>query len=647
MSGVRAGTRIGEAHGPTHTGSGDQHIWYLGPDGKIRGSADPLRVAAERRAWLRQRFVEPPGYGEVAERLEKPGGAVVLSGVPGAGRRSAAVMLLHQLGTGDTPIREVALDEKAEDQPEELADGERVLIDLTNSADQEIVDAQPLVRSYWTKVERVGGRLAVALAEGREHLLGQDCQQLVMRIGRPDGAVVLLRHLRPAGVEVALSRLRGSVLAEFFDRSPLRDLHRLSELVAEAAALGGTFDGWAEAAGRALRGWSAEVGRAVAGTTDGRQRLLLLTAAMLDGAQVDVVSRHWNRLLAKVEHPEDPAPRLDRADLSRRLGQLPLTVDGDGRIRFQGLAYAAAVRTHFWLYYPDLRPVFGEWVGEAVERPPGLEQSDSRNLVSRFADQALRVGDVDAMARLVESWATERRLLPTAMAVLERGLRDERAGAEFRAKIYAWATGPRAAAVLVQGLARMCLDVLAQDHPDQALVRLHHLARRETSDDARQCLFDLVLGDRRLYGRLIDRLDEGLVRSRFRQRDAEILVELMSRPSCPAARQDLIRGWHRVLGVAPPQAWGPGVKAWLSAASSTPEVGARLTGILVAAASGRPGPLSRYYLLAHEWAGEPGLQPSPVSRGEVAARFCREIDEAQGIGTTDPAPAGTSEGRVQ
>lgn len=651
MSDTGDATWIGNAAGQTHTGSGTQNnysysYYYLGSDGRIRSGGDPLRMAGARRLWLSRRFVPPPGYGEAARRLEEPGTAVLVSGAPGSGGRTAGVVLLHSTGGRNDPFREVALDDR-QDEPAELGEGERVLVDLSGVSEPEFGDAQALVKSYWDKVERFGGRLAVVLPRECEHLLQSDISQLLVRIGRPDGDQVVAQHLRWAGIEVSLPELHRSALGELLEQSPMRELQRLSELVVEARSQGGAFDDWAVKAVFALRERAHEVAQHIAALTDGRQRALLFTAAMLDEAPADVVFRLSAELLTKLGHPEDERPRLDRTDLTERLHELRVKVD-QGRIRFDALAYGPAVRSHFWLYYPDLRAAFGAWVADTVRETAWLDQVERRKLVSRFTEQALRAGDVDVLTDLVESWAKETRLLPEAMAVLDQGLRDEQSGAVFRAKIYDWSMVPRLQPNLVRGLARICVDAMAPHHPDQALVRLHQLARRESGSVpryARDSLLELARRDQRLYERLLGRLREGMERREPWRPDARIFLELVDPPPSKVWREEVVEGWRGVFTVAPPEVWAPGIEAWLSAARLERDGGERLMGILIEAADGGLDVLSRYYLLAYNWAAEPDDEPGRVSRADVAARFCREIDRAQGIEPLDLASAGATEGR--
>ncbi|GAA2740175.1 hypothetical protein [Kitasatospora cinereorecta] len=644
MSDTGDTTWIGTATGQTHTGSGTQNIYYVTAEGLHRRGADPLRMALDRRRWLSSRFVPPSRYGDAVGLLEDPGTAVLVSGVPGSGGRTAGVVLLHRMGRDADPFREVALDDKR-DEPAVLADGERVLIDLSSVSEQDLVGAQVQVKSYWNKVERCGGRLAVVLPRQREHFIESDLRQLLVRIGRPDGGAVMARHLLWAGIEVPLPELRRSALGKVLERSSMADLQRLSELVAEARSLGGAFGLWARKAVDALRERGPEVAGDIAALTDGRQRALLFTAAMLDEGPADAAFQLSADLLTKLGHPEDDRPRLDRTDLTQRLRELKVEVN-ERRIHFEALAYGPAVRSHFWLYYPDLRTSFGAWVDEAVRDTRSLEPADRRTLVSRYTEQALRVGDVGTLTDLVESWAKETRFLPEALSVLDQGLRDEQAGAAFRTKIYSWSMDPRLHPNLVRGLARICSDVMAVHHPDQALVRLHQLARREAGSqrDARAALLELVRRDRRLYRLLLGRLRDGMDRAEPWRPDAGIFVELVVPPPTNVRRDDVVGAWRGALTVVDAGEWAPGVKAWLSAARQEPDGGSRLVGILIEAAGGSLRVLSHLYLLADTWAAEPDDTPGLVDRAAVAALFRREIDRAQGIEPFDLASAGATEG---
>ncbi|AUG75522.1 hypothetical protein CFP65_0560 [Kitasatospora sp. MMS16-BH015] len=638
-------TWIDDAEGQTHTGSGNQYninnSYFFDRNDRFSRAGDPLRVAIDERRWLSERFVPPSGYGDAVERFEEGGTAVLLSGARGCGRRTAAVVLLHHAGRPEAPFREAALDDPPVSQIE-LAQGERVFIDLTAVPDQRFAEAQQLVQSYREKTERVGGRLAVAAPRDRDQLLLPALRALSVSIDRPDGARVLAKHLTKAGLGVSPAELRRSALDWLLDPSPMRDLQRLAELVLQARSRGGAFEQWAERASEALQDRGLIAAQKIAALESGHERALLFAAAMLEETPADIAFLLYKRLLTSLRHPEEEAPRLDRADLSARLTNLGISVV-DGRIRFDGLAFGAAVRSHLWLYYPDLRGGFRAWVTETVQTTTWLDGPDRGRLVARLTEQCLHAGEVTALGDLVADWAKHLKLLPLAMAVLEQSLRDEQRGAEVRAQVYLWATSSNTELTLVRGLARVCVDVIAPYHPDQALVRLHQLARREPDGPryARASLFELVEGDRRLYRRLLVRLAEGMELERPWRRDALIFLALVATPPPEPWYAELVRCWRGPFVLA--AEWSGGVESWLAAARLTPARSDRLLDVLIEAADGRSGVLSRCYLIAERWARQPEVEPGLVGRREVARRFRQKIDRAQGIEPFEPTPAGAAE----
>ncbi|MEV7024263.1 hypothetical protein [Kitasatospora sp. NPDC093558] len=426
----------------------------------------------------------------------------------------------------------------------------------------------------------------------------------------------------------------------------MQELQRLSELVVRARADGGDFHAWAGRADEALQDRSHEVAQQVADLTDGRQRALLFTAAMLDEAPAATVFRFADRLLSRLGHPEDERPRLDRTDLTRRLHELPVKVRGE-RIHFEGLAYAAAIRTHFWLYYPDLRAAFGDWVADAVTEFAWLGPADRNHFVARYTEHALKADDVRTLTDLVESWATDGKLLPEAELVLALGLMSDARGSAFRAKIYEWAVKPGLSSQLARLLTRTCVEAMAPLYPDQALVRLHHLARREGDhgrpDSAQTALLELVRQNHALCVRLLNRVCSGMEKHEFA--DVGIFLVLMD-PLPGWVQHDVaVRGWRGVLDLAPPAVWSPKVRAWLSAARCEPDGGARLMRILIDAADRDVDVLSRFYLLAYDWSAEPDDASLPHGREDIAARFRRAIDRAQGVEPLDLTAAGVRGGR--
>ncbi|MFB6888030.1 hypothetical protein ACFCX4_01775 [Kitasatospora sp. NPDC056327] len=631
------GTRIEEARGPTHTGPGPQFNLFGGGFRPPRPRVAPSRVALEHRLWLRARFVPPPGFGEARNRLANPGTTVLLAGPPGSGRRTAAVMLLHDPDGPATSFVELSFSRENEDiTPPEA--GDRLLLDLSGTAEEDYQAAQQQLYGYWGRVEEAGARMVAVLPSVDQELLLPALRQLVVATGRPRELAVLRRHLEGRLVRPASDDLRGEELGSALRRFAMRDVQRFADVVARARTddPAGPSAEWIRQALGALSDRSGEVAQKVAGLSSGPQRALLLAAAMLAGSPADAVFHHTDRLLGMVEHTADERPPLERADLAERLKTLPLEIDARGRLRFASPAYAGAVRTHFWTYLPWLRERFGRWVADLVDEPhPALVAQDRQRLVERFTEQSLRAAEWRTLNRLVPEWAAVPRRSEEALAVLRLGLEHDRYGAEFRSKIYEWATG-QPTADFARVLARACGEVMARTHPDQALVRLHHLARRTRANgpaEVRETLFELVRQDRRLYVKLLARFWDGLAARGESSVDVRLFLDLVGEPPSRRSVPDpvLIDTWARILALPGREQWVPTVHRWLSVARMQPRTGDRLMDVLVSAARQQPARLTALYLAGREWVAD-GPREERSARAGTAARFWQKIDSAQGIG---------------
>lgn len=93
------GSYVGEAYGSVHTGPGNQFNFYLrAAEERLREQASrrPRAIAKEDREHLAKRFVNPPHMQRARDRLREKH-TVLIDGRPGSGRRTAAIMLLHEL----------------------------------------------------------------------------------------------------------------------------------------------------------------------------------------------------------------------------------------------------------------------------------------------------------------------------------------------------------------------------------------------------------------------------------------------------------------------------------------------------------------------------------------------------------------------
>ncbi|MFJ3839820.1 hypothetical protein ACIPY6_30505 [Streptomyces sp. NPDC090054] len=656
---------VHDPRGPVNNGEGHQYVFYgAGADWMIRKGVEPLRVAREDRMRLADRFVPPVGYRVAAERLEKPGSVVLVEGPPGSGRRAAAIMLLHGLGEDEgadedgvrfeeLPATDKDTDTGMEGSPLAPDEGDRFLFDLSGIADEEAyTKAQRLMALRRSQVQEARAHMVVVLPSGMEHVHSPDLEPDKVTLRRPRGVAVVTRYLRMDRMPFRPADLRSDDLQRLCDRSPMRELARLAGLVRSAredGRFGADFAGWLDQAMHAVTDRAGEVGKQVTTVRTAPERALLLATAVFEEAHADTVYEAWHGLMKTVRHEEEATTELARRDFGERLEALGIERDADGGLRFGRLAYADAVRTYFWANFPGVRDELRDWIGHATGLH-GLTTDDRVNAVVRFGERSLAVGRPDHLFDLVVRWtdrATGASRDPRAVAALELGLSHERFGGWFRRRIYECArSGP-----LSDGLARIltnaCLQSLGSTHPDQAMVRLHHLAVRKgaAAGEAREALLDLAGRDRRLYRLLIDRLRERTGRApRETDPHLRLLTELLSsaRAPDPPPWPDLFLGWEAVFSQPPTDLWNLLASSWLNAVAgdSTREMA---LGVMVRATHSRAVALHRLYAIAYDWVG-PTRHPS---REAVAALFWRHIDHAQYARTqsTGGGPRTTEEAR--
>ncbi|MFF7635641.1 hypothetical protein ACFZB9_21170 [Kitasatospora sp. NPDC008050] len=642
------GTRIGRVDGQTHTGSGDQYTnnyWFVDSAGRLRRRGRPYGVTLDDRRWLLGRFVAPGGYGAASDQLGEPGSVVLLDGAPGSGRRTAAMMLLHEV-TGEDGRFEVLTagdtDQEALEDDLDAEPGDGFLFDLSACDEQGYGAALRGLARYREVVSRVGARLVAVLPNRLEHLLLPELLPLVCPINRPEGRRVFQRHLRAQKIAVPPAELEIPALIARFDTDPLHQLATLARQIKEASRSGQAGDGFAQWLARAAKVSAKQVADAVA-KLESPERVLLLAAAMLSGAPADAVFEAANRLTRQLKQEEPVGVGLARDGLIKRLDQSGVTVDRAGLVRFDTLGYDEVVRSHFWVNYPDLRGDFHTWVRECVDSPSSraavsvdLGPAERRKVVERLAEQCLATRRPEDIWQLVDTWTRpphDGLLVPEAAQVLERGLTDESFAGQFREQMRGRAKGKEALPVpLARVFTGLCVNVLARTHPDQAVVRLHHLARRPGGvevDEARRALRELAGSERRLRRLLLRRVLRGLGRSTPAREDLE-LFEWLADPDWllgePLVLATAVPGWRTVMR-DPAYPWTQLAHRWLDAATRRPADADQLLGVLVAAATGEGAVLDRLYLLACGWGGPTGHTP----RAAVAARLRQRIDRVQGL----------------
>ncbi|NEB05210.1 ABC transporter substrate-binding protein [Streptomyces sp. SID13726] len=640
------GSFFGQTFGSVHSGGGNQYNFlFQEAASRLREQARRRTIAEEDRTHLAERFVPPPGLQRARARLEQSH-TVLISGPSGSGRRTAALMLLHDLAETGGTLHELpdTSDDDTVSSPLDtraVNDGDRLLLDLSEVEEARYIDVQNALSDFRAGLGTRGAHLAVVLPHRLGYLLKDELKRLTVEIGRPPARRVLARRLRCDGVPFEKAELNESALGKFLTHASMRDVADLADGIRkfrDSSPADRGFPHWLADALPRQQDQSARVATDLAGEQSGRHKALLLSLAVFHETAPGAVLQAANFLLGLLSHPPDTTPRLDRADLHTELSAITAETSANGRVSFSVPEYDRGVRNHFWTYLPDIRRQLRDWFQVCLTELT-LSADDRTGAVNRFAEQSLRTDRPEDLTWLAEQWTSRQapvRLIPDAAQVLARGLDDERHGRYFRQRIYDWATSGETVDRLRQVLVVVCAETMARSHPDQALVRLHHLARRSSGQvaaDARAALLRLTGSDRRLYRRMLDRLSTGIAHGPW-GKDRDLFLELADPVRLIGyrdVRDSLVSCWTGVL-LRPVDSWCVPLSRWLTAAEDVRHRDLVLR-VLSASCARDVRVSGQLYRVALRWAGAGG----GAERPRTVAHLLRRINSDQGIETYDHA----------
>ncbi|MFD6435477.1 hypothetical protein [Streptomyces venezuelae] len=637
------GSYINEARSAVHSGEGAQYNFYVqAAASRLREQASrrPLAIALADRAHLQRRFVPPPRLQQ-ARQLLHGSFAVLLNGLPGSGRRSAALMLLHELSDVAGSLHE--LPDTSDDtttSPLDLRDvnaGDRLLLDLSEVDESRYLAIQEELSDFRSHLVRQGAHAVVVLPHHLSYLLRDDLRHLTVDIGRPSAKRLFVRHLRCEDITPPADELSGPELAAYLARAPLRDVAALADRVKRFRDSGGADEGFTHWLAKSLAvaaDHSVRVAADISAEQNGRRRALLLSLAMFHGTAPSTVLQAANGLLKALGHPPDTTPRLEHSDLHAELSAIGAEILPSGHVQFRIQGYDQAVRNHFWTFLPDIRRQLRDWFSACLTQT-GSDQSERGDAVSRYSEQGLRTNRPEDLAWLAKQWTlptARAELLPDASQILALGLADDQHGRFFRQQIYDWSKDTATSAGLRRVLILVCSEAMARSHPDQALVRLHHLARRTSGpvgEDARRAVVELARADNRLYRRMLDRLSSGIAQG-YWDVDFDLFL-LLAEPvrliRSRTVRSSLASGWAGVFS-RPPDYWSTRATLWFDACCDV-RYRDPVLDVLATASAMNVRTSCRLYRLAVDW--------SRVEAGETAGReetvsgLLLKINTAQGL----------------
>ncbi|WP_344973316.1 hypothetical protein [Salinactinospora qingdaonensis] len=632
-------------------------------DGRLRTQVGARhgngRIPADEVAQIRRRFARPGGYDGARQKLAKTG-ILFLCGEPGSGRRGTATQLLGVVGdpTGvGREIRELPDQEEAPYLDEtRIHPAELLLLDAATDGGYPLRELQGELSSYRASVAARGAYLVVLVSPDEERALQGRFDSLVAHIQRPEGREVLWRHLADLGITPADTVMAEQETQQWLCSADVREAAHLASLINHARERDGgrgEFHDWLQEARSALQDWDESVAGQIDRCGTSRQRAVLLAAAMFEGCSADRVFYAAEELLPRVATPEDDLPELERQRFSCQLQELDVPLEGR-RTRFRKLNYGAAMRNRFWDDFPGLRGRFEEWI-DACLRHHELSEAERGLITDRLADQHLRCGSTEELFAMVERWTRqggqmgEAPFAPRqALQLLGRLLDDEYADHPTRARIREWALEPGLSTPLAEVLIVVCREFLAETYPDQAFVRLRHLARHpraSIANEAKRVIMELAGGDAELRGVLLRILAYRLARRhrqarRIHDADTELLWRVTD-PGLPIAgvgdRVSSTQPAHHLLTsamvavmAADPAQAGRYARRWLESSAANPRWSAAMLDPMVQAAA-EAGCCARLYTAARRWALEAPNPREQFPRRRAAELLTDRVDHSQGF----------------
>lgn len=615
-----------------YAGQGDVHLHV---DHLNRGETkDPQEQAADELLWLQQRFIYPENFGK-ARAILADHRTVFLDGLPGSGRTAAAKMLLWELRQSSGRFHGLGLQEREEGpriDRSHIGEGDQIWLNLSKLELSEWAGIHAELSTLRARVQERHAYLVVILPHGPAYDLRSELTPYHVTLGEPSREEALRRYLDVAAIPYS----EVDPATPFLDTKPtFENIPRYVGLIAQArdkADGTGDFATWCAAANQAWTERQGEVAARVA-ELGGAQRALLIAVAMLHGAHADGVHHAAEMLLRTMEHPPDERPMLNRTALDRRLAEIHAKRDTAGRVWFDHLAYDSTVRSYVWAHMPELHKGISDWVRASLDSAE-LAESERRGMVQAYAELCLNDRHWPALIALVTEWGASPTKLHREVAgdVLTMGVLSERWGRYFRRQVYDWSTKGDFSEEFVELCVAVCRGPMAVSHPNEAVVRLHHFARRFRTSNARAALLDVVRTDRHMFRFMLDRLTNP--DRRQRDLDVDLFLDLVALPTLTeqgtlnhaliaerGVSRQLQDGWHRVFAEKEQNEWQKAAQEWLTLAAEDPGHRDALLDILVSAANGRMSILAGLYRMA--------LRPSLMDT--LAGFVLEKINHAQDL----------------
>lgn len=466
---------LGDTSGPAMLGDGNtQHNLSVIAAGLKRFQQRyPLYQPIDQLHRLAQRFVPPPGFAEAQAALGELR-TVVLFGPPGAGRTTAAQMLVFSSRSGSGELHELDPQEPDEGSwfhidPDLIGRDDGMWVDLSGADQQLWSQVQKELPALLRRVQERNARLVVIQPHDLD--LRAEFRRYSKRIGSPRPEEVFGRLLEVEGLTDAADPPAPDFLKDPRSMGEIRqfvdDILDAKEQRADEADKG-DLQRWIAAAGKPTSPRETPVSEALTKLTLASQRALLLSVAMLHGAHADVINGAASALVASL--PGEPDAVLDQPPLGERLREVGAETDTARHIRFTSSGYERAVRLFFWRHFPELHGVLAAWVRTTLGSND-LSHDDRTEMAGGFAAQCLDARYQRYWTALVEH-LTAQQSNPVgelaAAAILQVGLEDEANSRTFRRQIYGWSRASGTSGSLATVLLVACQQ-MTRTHPGRPL----------------------------------------------------------------------------------------------------------------------------------------------------------------------------------
>jgi hypothetical protein len=446
---------------------------YIADKQNIFITEDFVEVApvpfSDRMACAEGRFVQPTGEWPSAAAKLRDHRVVVLSGIPGGGRRTAALKLLLSV---TLPVHELS---PSWGRPRTkilplVQSGHGYLLDMTEPTEQSPESAFGKNLLDWAQEQSI--YLAVITTSSvwsGEWTSG--ARKAVVRLGSPAARDLVRSELLAMNASCPEALLDAPGFGGIWESQPrAADACRLAQLIAASQGRD------AEDIAREYGNWRTWIDDAL--HEDLGVRALMWSAAFCDGGKRKTILRMAEEFRSTVGHGRSHEEILADRPSSKRLADAHIEIAGDAvQLDKAKHGLAQAICRHLWEEYEDQREVLIKWLRKQVIKYP---RDDTRRIIDAVLDLGVYFRD-DSLLAVMRVPLSDGDRRSIVIDVLSRAVLDSRMGAYVRDRFYAWLRSSRDPKV-IDAITEICGGQFGTQEPDLALTRLRLAAQKARAD---------------------------------------------------------------------------------------------------------------------------------------------------------------------